>query len=360
MLASLMTFLKNLNSMRIMIATLVGGISKVLQEFTDRFKLLFFQMRMSFLKMQSIMNRLFGTFYAVIYTGLSAVQAGQNFSNTFIFRFMDTFCFDPETLVREDTRGFIPIKNIQVGDSIHGKHVLSTYRFVADGQEMVNLNGIYVSTNHYVQYNGHMIQAGDHPDAYRIGPWLGGTTFPLICLDVEDHVLKVQNLIFSDWDETDEADTALMIQNEQKLNGTFAIESYPRNWKYQPALSEETEIYTRYGQYKRISAIEVGDELSLGRVIGVGKRLVYSACSLPSGTIVTPSTLVWTGESWERAGKTNPIQNYSNPKVFYSIIVADSAVVETGKREYIRDMLEIHDTETDRIVQKRLEDPILA
>lgn len=360
MLSSLMTFLKNLNSMRIMIATLVGGISKVLQEFTDRFKLLFFQIRVSFLKMQSIMNRLFGTFYAIIYMGLSAVQAGQNFSNTFIFRFLDTFCFDPQTLVREDTRGFIPIEKIQVGDIISGKRVTSTYRFIADGQQMVNLQGIYVSTNHYVDYNGHMIQAGNHPDAYRIGPWLGGTTFPLICLDVEDHILKVQSLLFSDWDETEEADTELMIQNEQKLNGTFTIDSYPRTWKYQPAFGEETEILTRSGQKKPISALQLADELSLGRIIGLGKRLVNSFCILPSGTIVTPSTLVWNGTVWERAGKNNPIENYSEPKIFYSVIVADSATLETSKHEYIRDMLEIHETDIDRIVQKRLEDPNLA
>lgn len=49
---------------------------------------------------------------------LSGIQAGQNFSETIIFKFMDTFCFAPETLIDVDGKGRIPISEVKLGDVI--------------------------------------------------------------------------------------------------------------------------------------------------------------------------------------------------------------------------------------------------
>ena len=43
MIQNMMGFLQNLNSLRVMLATMVGGVSTVFQEFLDRFKLLMSQ-----------------------------------------------------------------------------------------------------------------------------------------------------------------------------------------------------------------------------------------------------------------------------------------------------------------------------
>ena len=45
------------------------------------------------------MGRVFATMYAVIFMGLSGIKATTNFGNTFLFKFLDTFCFDPDTKV---------------------------------------------------------------------------------------------------------------------------------------------------------------------------------------------------------------------------------------------------------------------
>ena len=42
---SMMTFLNNLNSLRLMLATFAGGVSRIMFEFGQRFKLVFFQVK---------------------------------------------------------------------------------------------------------------------------------------------------------------------------------------------------------------------------------------------------------------------------------------------------------------------------
>ena len=91
MVKTLMVFLQNLNSVRIMISTLVGGIGKMFQEFADRFKLLFSQIKFSFLKLQILMRRVYGLFFSIIYMGMSGIQIGRNFSETIIFKYI-LFC----------------------------------------------------------------------------------------------------------------------------------------------------------------------------------------------------------------------------------------------------------------------------
>ena len=88
-IGTLMVFLQNLNSIRVMLATLVGGVSKIFQEFSDRLKLAMSQIRITGLRMQTLMKRVFATFFAVLYMGLSVISTGTNFGNSFIFRFLD-------------------------------------------------------------------------------------------------------------------------------------------------------------------------------------------------------------------------------------------------------------------------------
>jgi hypothetical protein len=351
MMKSLMTFLQNLNSMRIMIATLVGGITKVLQEFADRFKLLFSQIKLSFLKIQMLMKRLFGTFHSVIYMGLSAIQVGNNFSQTFIFKFLDTFCFAPETLIEVLNMGEIPIDSVVLGDILsNNSKVISTYRFMADGQPMVSINDIIVSTNHYVYYDGKFIEAKDHPEAKLISEWSGGSSRPLICLDTNTHKIPINGYTFSDWDETTNIDEEYMINNEIVLNGKASSMSRP--WIFQPAIESSCEILCKNSILKSAINIELGDELTTGKVIGIGKRLIYSWVKLSSGKLVTPSTLIWMNNKWVRAGHIANVIKSNEPKVFYTFSVLHTGCLELLTGETIRDMCEVYSPDTENVIHK--------
>jgi len=351
MMKSLMTFLENINSMRIMIATLVGGFIKTIQEFADRFKLLFSQIKITFLRVQQLMKRLFGTFHSVIYMGLSAVQVGSNFADTFIFKFLDTFCFPPETLVIVKNKGPTQIKDIVLGDILENNaKVMSVYRFMADGQPMVSLNGVEVSTNHFVKYNDTFIEAKDHPDAIKAPAWSGGATRPLICLDTDLHTIPIKDLVFSDWDETNEIDSEIMNHNESLLNNRPLLNN-KHEWDFQPALSPSIKILYKNGTLVSCEDVQLGDNLKTGKVVGIGKRLVYEWASLPSGLIVTPSTSFWCENKWTRIGSVSEVHFSYTPRIFYTFTVLGTANIELSTGDVVRDMCEIHSPDSEALVR---------
>ena len=338
---TMMTFLQNLNSLRIMLATLVGGVTKLFQEVVDRIRLVLAQVKVAGLRIQNLMKRVFATFYAVIYMGLSTITVGANFSDTFIFKFLDTFCFAPETPIYIKGKGSIPISEVKLGDICKdGSKVTSVYRFNADGQDTVWLKDIQVSTNHLVLYMGTWIPAEIHPDARVAGPWIGGSTRPFVCLDTNTHQIPIDNYIFSDWDETHDSDEATMHLAESRLNGEKDTSSRP--WKYQPAVEATAELCMKDGTSRPARNIQLGDQLSTGKVVGIGVRAVKEFCLTDYGTLVTPSTLLWSETRWVRAGKVLETAYDKHSRVMHTFVVLGGSI-ELSTGEFIRDMLEVHD-----------------
>jgi hypothetical protein len=342
---NMMVFLNSLNSLRMMLATLVGGISQVFKEFTARFKLVFSQVKTTSLRLQILMRRVFATMYSILYMGLSTITVGLNFGDTTIFKFLDTFCFAPETLVEIVGKGKIPLSDVKLGDVFEktGSKVTSTYRFGADGQPMVNLKGIEVSTNHFIRHENKWIPSANHPDAHYVGTWNGGPTRPLICLDTNTHEIPIGDYIFSDWDESSDSDKETMELAEQRLNGGFFMDA-PRSWLYQPAVSPETSLQMKSGRCQKAEEIKVGDILTTGRVIGVGKRYVKEWVTLPTGEMVTPSTLLWCTNSWKRAGHLYSDSTIvsKDPIEMLTFVIMKTACLETINGVIIRDMCEVH------------------
>jgi len=373
-LASLITtsmgFLQNLNSLRVMLATLVGGVTKIFQELTDRIKLMMSQIKTTSLRMQTLMKRVFATFYAVIYMGLSAVQTGKNFTNTFIFQFMDTFCFDGGTLIRVKEKGLVPIRDIQLGDILeNGARVISVYRFMADGQPMVRfpcLSGdILVSGNHYIQENGSFVRADKHRDAKKAPNWSGGIENLLYCLDTDTHTIPVGNYIFSDYDETNESDSATMEWIEQTVNGEKPTKkqihkiSQDYDWFYQPCCDPSTPVVMKNGPYKQMKDVQIGDILTTGRVTGIVKRHTHVVTVTPHGTRVTPSTLIWSErQKWERAGHvSSELQYLDTPTEMIQFVVMNTATFETVYGDTIRDFVEVHSPDSETITANVLSGP---
>ena len=151
-----------------------GGIMTIFQDFTDRIMNFFFQLRLSSIRIKNMIYRMQAIMYSVIYMGISAIKAGQNFSNTFLFSFLYTFCFPPETTVSVKGKGLIPIYQVKIGDvlAITNSRVTAKFHFAAQGQPMVVLKTAFRSApNHYIEHRGRWIPAADHPDARLIGPY---------------------------------------------------------------------------------------------------------------------------------------------------------------------------------------------
>jgi hypothetical protein len=349
----LMTMLESINSVRMTFSTIMGNVAIVFQEFSSRIQALFYRIQMTAIRIKFLMGRVFATLYAVMFMGLAGIKATQNFGNTFLFKFLDTFCFHPNTLVHIQSKGMIPIKDVKIGDTFTtGDKVTATFEFKADGQEMVSLNNIIVSTNHYLLHNGKWIKAVDHPDAKLIAAWSGGAEKPLICINTNTHSFHIGPYIFRDYDETDSGDIESMEMALTMLNGkpssgpagpAAAGASSPAGPAGVAACHGKTLLKVKNQAPVQASSIQLGTMLTMGEVIGIVKKECTSI-SKYGNDIFASGTAVWcmTTKSWRRVSDITGTEELEQPEVFYSFIVTPSASIVTSSDTVFRDYMEVH------------------
>ncbi len=340
----LMNMLSSLNSIRLTFATIVGSVTNVFSEFSSRIKSLFFSVQVTAIRMKMLMGRIFATLYSIIFMGMAGIKATTNFGNTFLFKFLDVFCFDPDTIVLMK-KGPVKIQNLSIGDEfISGERVTAIFAFKADGQTMVDLGGITVSTNHYVSHNNKWIKTADHPDARPCADWSGGSERPLICLNTDKHSFPVGPYVFSDYDETAEGDREAMNMAMSMLNGSSKpICSSQINSEM--ACGKETLIQTAsINTYPvKASQITLGTSLTQGEVIGVIQKECHEVC-LYKGERFAPGTAVWSDSEnrWMRASDLSTPVVLSKPEILYSFVVSPSACITTATGTVFRDYVEVH------------------
>jgi hypothetical protein len=229
--------------------------------------------------------------------------------------------------------------------------VTAVFRFAADGQPMVKLGSVTVSTNHFLHYKGKIIRADEHPDASPVFPWIGGPENPLICLNTDTHTIPIGPYVFKDYDETEEGDheTKKMIQAQLNASNPEAI----KELSYSNVVSPTTLLSTKEGA-KWISAVELNDCLQNGSVIGIVQKEVDEICTLPDGTQVGAGLLLWHQTKWVRAGDLFPVERTSTPVVFWNVFLTPSAVVETVDGHFFRDYMELHSHDAEVHYEKYL------
>jgi hypothetical protein len=230
----------------------------------DRIQGLLFQIRLTFLKMQTLMGRVYGSMYSMIWMGSSAVTAGFNLSENSMIKFIFDHCFDPATRIPMADGTVKAIETLRVGDLLAGdKRVTST--FVVDGNSVpaVELQGVRLSSTHLVVGpTGAMIAAGDHPAATPI------PSIPrLICLNVEGHRFQTESgLVVADYDESENPAAIQEAQQiaEAALNGGTAGQTVT---DYSLGLDNNCEVQMADGSWKPITAIQIGDVLMGGNPV---------------------------------------------------------------------------------------------
>ena len=352
------------NSFRVTLATLVGGILKIISEFQSRFTALASRIKITAARMKVMMNRVYGMMFSIIYMGLSAVTGVLNFGDSFVFKFVDTFCFPPETPIALENGTIKPISEIQLGDFLEGMHrVTSVYQFAADGQEMVRLGSVEVSSNHFVQFNEKWIAAKDHPDAYRIADWSGGNTRPLICLSTNDHLIDLQGFRFADYDETEEGNSETQVWIDESLNGgrrdgTSRPGTPHPQTSYDIGVSATTRIKTING-LQEIGKLELGTYITkTDRIVGIQRSTITDISKLPSGQIIGSGTLVWVPQTnkWIRAGQIYgmDLSFFSHQTETISLFVSPGANYELEDGTIVRDAMEVYSPETKKVYAEKL------
>ena len=348
-----------MNSMRESVASMGGGINVIFQDFTDRITFFFFQLRISAIRIKTLIGRMYALMFSVLYMGMSSVKAGSNFSNTALFSFLDTFCFVPETKLDVLGKGLVSISDIVIGDVLlpTKSRVTSKFHFTAHGQPMVKFkNGIEVSTNHYILHKGSWIESANHPDAIHTGPYSRESLF---CLNTSDHTIPIGSYVFRDYDETDAANLPTMRMIEERLagkkgrgGGNASSEPYPFK-ENSPSFHPSTLLVKKDRTTSPLHAIRVGDVLSTGsKVVGIVHKEVTEIGTW-NNTCMGSATLVWTGETWSRIGSISPVQTVS-ATVFVSLIVVPNSQIELADGAFVRDYLELCSPDAEEFYEKEL------
>ena len=210
---------------------------------------------------------------------------------------------------------------------------------MADGQEMVRLGNVLVSTNHFLLHKGKWIPAEDHPDAIEAPAWSGGAERPLICLNTSTNSFPVGPYTFRDYDETSEGDKEAMEFTLKILNG-FKKETKITN----STMATSSKIRTSRGLVPA-SLIKLGDSLTQGKVLGCVQKLSEEFV-LINGEEFAPGTAIWNEEQkiWLRAGDfpLTQVRKFKEPTLMYSFIVSPSCCIETESGLIMRDYMEVH------------------
>jgi hypothetical protein len=316
--ALLQMIFQSMNSMRNTVATLGGGINVIFQEFTERISMFFFRLRLSAIHLKSLFMRMYALLFSVMYMGMSGITGMTSFTNTFLFSFLDTFCFPGETPIRvireKGEVEVLPLRDVRIGDRLYPSmdRVTACFRFYARGQPMVRLGRIQVSTNHYVYEGGKRIRAEDHSDAVPLGPW--ESEEPLYCLNTDTHHIPIDEYLFMDYDETPSADEETMRWVERQIQPPLPSPSSSPSpspspspphapTEYGMAVAPETMIRLSSGETLPAEKVALGDKLSTGAtVVGVIQKEVHEWVTTKAGEEVTPSTLFWSPEEerWKR------------------------------------------------------------
>lgn len=325
------------------------GVNGFVRNVRDRIQGLLFNIRMSFMKINNLMGRVYGTMYAVIWMGTSAMAAGFNIADNSLVQFLFSFCFDPNTLVLMADGQRKPVKDVVIGDLVQSENghtaVTSLFRFVGDKTPMVSIHGIRMSAEHYIKYGDQWLQARNHPDAVPI------PSIPvIICLNVENHRFVISNddgsfkATVADYDEHDGAEVIRQTQQiaMKALNGhaSHTVSDYSLG------IDRNLLIKMEDGSWKHVYDIHLQDSLwNGGCVLGTVEELCESTVVL-DGKHVSQAQILFDSESqqWVRAGSKWESSISNNPQILRSFITERCGTlhVRHGDREYfIRDYREV-------------------
>jgi hypothetical protein len=293
------TVLQNLmssaNSFRTTLATMAGGIFKIIGEFKARMTALMGRVKLTASRMKAMMFRIYGTMFAVMYMGMSATTGIANFGDTFIFKFIDTFCFAPGTRVLMADGSDRNIMDLRLGDKLAGDSLVEAIIECPGSSDMYSIYGVKVSGRHRIWSSDQnkFICVKDHPDALKAAA--EPSLWTLVTSNREIPVKGSNGLVrFADWEELPSTEKALkewdsivqLILNKRIQEGPIP--------KSAPCLDKAILVYKYQAGFTPLYSIKVGDWIldsyKWTKVLGICKRRVQTSIG-PYGYRITDG--VW-------------------------------------------------------------------
>jgi hypothetical protein len=349
----LATVVNSAMSIRGMFANFLGGVENFIASVRNKIQFLMNNVRMSFVRILNLMGKVYGSMFAVLFMGQSAMTAAFNLADNDLVKFLFEFCFAPDTVVKMADGTHKAIKDVVIGDVLaevpNNKTpvVTSVFRFAGGSTPMVRIGDVVVSGAHYVLAgSAGMVPAEAHPEAR----WAASVP-ELVCLNVSGHRFRVgaDDLLVADYDEHDSAAVVGQTQRmaTRALNGGMGkdIEDSPV-MDYSLGIGGSTEVGMEDGSWKRMDAIEIGDEVKYsGKVLGVVCEQCDTTVVSPSGIVFSGAQLVYdiSAHQWKRSANHWRNGLAGGAKKLYTIFTKNSGAISIRKGEaveFIRDYRE--------------------
>jgi hypothetical protein len=170
-------------------------------------------------------------------------------------------CFDKDTLITMNDGTQKKIIDIQTGDILSNNNVVTAkFKVTTEGSDIYELDDIIVSDSHIVKYNNIWIPVSKHPYAVKCESY--NEPF-LYCLNTSNKIIKINNYIFTDWDEIYEESLDRVLNNKLiPIKTRKDIHKY-LDWGFE----ESTMVKLANGEYKEINKICINDVLENGEIV---------------------------------------------------------------------------------------------
>jgi hypothetical protein len=355
---------------------LLSGFEAFVLNFMNSMRLVGTQIRMSAIRIKDIFGRLYGSFFSIVFAGISAITFGSNLVCNPLIVFIaglagaDICCFHPDTLIVMNDGTPKRICEIKIGESLEDDVIVtSVYEFNGSQTAMVSIYGIQVSGNHYIRSAGRMIRAEQHPVAVPCSSY-----HRIFCLGTNRNTIPVLNYlglteVFADYEESEEPAVIYKTQQtaELLLNGPFREPGPPVD-DYSLGIDPAALVLMASGAWKPLYRIQIGDMLAPDQNVVSATITEYCrfACRTPDNILVSSAQLVQDGSQWKRSAYVFGSREHGTFVMRHLFVSKGCFIIRAtaGTRLYkVRDYREVDSPEMqtpyDEALSEHKGDPIL-
>jgi hypothetical protein len=173
-----------------------------------------------------------------------------------------SYCFSGATLI-ETKNDKVRMDKIKIGTKLKdGSNVTAVMKMSAKNCRLYKLGEILVTENHKVFKVGEgWINVKNHPDSKEVE----NSEKYLYCLGTDTKIVKINNYLFSDFDEIDDEDIDELKQNiniDNRFKTRFDIHK-----NLESGLDENTQIELNDSNKVKINEIKIGSKLKDGSIV---------------------------------------------------------------------------------------------
>ena len=314
-----------MNSMRTMFSGVRGGFLGIVGSVFGKIHNLMAQTQYTIIRMRTILSRVVGVMYSLVYIFYGGMQSGASVVNGPVGGTMRFLCFDENTKI-QTFAGLKMMKDVKVGDRLTENLavVTSVYSMDGTGIPMYSLGGVLVTGSHKVLYKNKFILVKNHP----LAKLQKTESKRLACLNTTTHRIKIKKIEFLDFVECDDTDYSTF---KHRYIGMLYNGGGKQYYDYTGVLGD-TIIQLANDTMVMIKDVKVGDVLQNGDAVkGICVHKVKSPTySVVDGITMSPNTWVYQNGKAYKAGDIGDICQSECEFAIYQLITERSMYRVTG------------------------------